>query len=145
MLHRLDFKKRVSYFSYMKILIIGSGGREHAIAKALLSGKLTTTCYVAPGNAGTSTICTNVPIKENQIKELIQFAKKEAISITFVGPEAPLVDGIVDAFQEENLAIIGPSKESAQLEGSKDWAKSLMKNTTSQPPILKHLLHLKHH
>ena len=111
----------------MKILIIGSGGREHAIAKALLSGKLTTTCYVAPGNAGTSTFCTNVPIKENQIKELIQFAKKEAISITFVGPEAPLVDGIVDAFQKENLAIIGPSKESAQLEGSKDWAKSLMK------------------
>lgn len=111
----------------MKILIIGSGGREHSIALALKKSNLITNIFIAPGNAGTSQIGTNVAIKENQIEDLAKFAISNTIDITFVGPEAPLVDGIVDLFENHNLSIIGPSKKAAQLEGSKDWAKQLMK------------------
>ena len=107
-----------------KVLIIGRGGREHALAL-----KFSETCevYVAPGNVGMESIATLVNIDENDFKSLIEFSKKENISLIFVGPEVPLVNGIVDEFEKEGLNIFGPNKEAAQIEGSKDFAKKLMK------------------
>ena len=111
----------------MKILIIGSGGREHSIAISLNKSDLVKDIYVAPGNAGTALSAQNVPIKETDLELLANFAEEKAIDLTFVGPEAPLVLGIVDYFEKRNLKIIGPDKKAAQLEGSKNWAKELMK------------------
>ncbi|MBI59631.1 phosphoribosylamine--glycine ligase [bacterium] len=110
----------------VSVLIIGSGGREHAIGLALAKSNQNPSLYFAPGNAGTATLGTNVPIEATSISELVTFAKQNSISITLVGPEDPLVMGIVDRFEQENLAIIGPNKLGAQLEGSKKWAKQLM-------------------
>lgn len=111
----------------MKILLVGSGGREHAIAKALSLSPLLTKLYIAPGNAGTTEFGENVPIPDTHIIELAEFAKNHDIDLTFVGPEAPLTLGIVDLFEEKGLTIVGPNKLAAQLEGSKEWAKMLMK------------------
>jgi len=111
----------------LKILVIGSGGREHAIVRRLSQDSVKHTLYCAPGNPGTAQLASNVPLSETQINELIQFAKSEKIDITLVGPEGPLVAGIVDAFEAKGLAIVGPSKQGAQLEGSKAWSKHLMK------------------
>ncbi|MAH81016.1 MAG: phosphoribosylamine--glycine ligase [Rickettsiales bacterium] len=111
----------------MKILIIGSGGREHSITISLNKSDLVKDIYVAPGNAGTALSAQNIPIKETDIELLANFAEEKAIDLTFVGPEAPLVLGIVDYFEKRNLKIIGPDKKAAQLEGSKNWAKELMK------------------
>lgn len=111
----------------MKILLVGSGGREHAIALKLKESKHPITLFIAPGNAGTAQCGTNVSIKDSNISELLTFAKENEIELTIVGPEAPLVAGIVDLFESQGLAIIGPSKKGAQLEGSKDWAKAFMK------------------
>ena len=109
----------------MKILIIGSGGREHAIGLKLNESRHQPTLLFAPGNAGTQELGTNVAIHD--ISELIEYVKNNTIDLTIVGPEQPLVDGIVDQFKSEGLAIIGPDKKGAQLEGSKDWAKKIMK------------------
>ena len=111
----------------MKILLIGSGGREHCLALKLKQSKHPFSLFTAPGNAGTSQCGTNIPIKDSNITELLTFAKDNHIDLTIVGPEAPLVAGIVDLFEEHGLVIIGPSKAAAQLEGSKDWAKAFMK------------------
>ena len=111
----------------MKILIIGSGGREHAIAQCLLRSKHNVSLFFAPGNAGTNLHGKNLEIKDTDINGLINAAIDNQIDFTIVGPEAPLVDGIVDEFNLKNLSIIGPSKIAAQLEGSKQWAKDLMK------------------
>src|SRR6185369_7340199 len=110
----------------MKLLVIGSGGREHAIAWRLAQSPRVGRVYVAPGNAGTAKEdgLFNVPI--TAIPELVEFAKREAIVLTVVGPEAPLADGIVDIFRAEGLRIFGPSKRAAQLEASKDFAKAFM-------------------
>ncbi len=110
----------------MKVLLIGSGGREHSIALKLSQSPRLTQLYIAPGNPGTEQVGINVPIGETQIDELIQFAKKEKIDLTFVGPEGPLAAGIVDRFQAEKLAIVGPDLKGAQLESSKKWAKEIM-------------------
>ncbi len=110
----------------MKILIVGSGGREHALAWKITENKNVSRVYVAPGNAGTATSPLMMNVDITDIKELIAFAKQEAIHLTIVGPEAPLSQGIVDAFQAENLKIFGPSKAAAQLESSKDFAKTFM-------------------
>jgi phosphoribosylamine---glycine ligase len=107
-----------------KILIIGNGGREHALAWKIAQSDQVEQIYVAPGNAGT--IGWNVPISGTDIPALVQFAKKEQIDLTVVGPEAPLTLGIVDAFQKENLRIFGPRQDSARLEGSKAFAKEIM-------------------
>ena len=112
----------------MKILIIGSGGREHAISLALTKSSLVSKIYVAPGNAGTAQIAENVAIKDTDLEKLSEFAKKEKIDITFVGPEAPLVLGIVDHFEQYGLSIIGPGKDAAQLEGSKNWSSFSVKD-----------------
>jgi phosphoribosylamine---glycine ligase len=107
-----------------KVLIIGSGGREHALAWKLAQSSEVERLFVAPGNAGT--LGWNVPISGTDIPALVQFAKKEQIDLTVVGPEAPLTLGIVDAFQKENLRIFGPRQAAARLEGSKAFAKEVM-------------------
>ena len=110
----------------MKILVIGSGGREHAIAWKITQNKEISRVYVAPGNAGTATNLDmqNVPI--TKVDELVKFALDEKIHLTVVGPEAPLSQGVVDAFRSAGLRIFGPTKAAAQLESSKDFAKAFM-------------------
>ena len=110
----------------MKVLVIGSGGREHAIAWKIAENKEVSQTYVAPGNAGTATNpdMVNVPITD--IDELVKFAQAEKIAITIVGPEAPLSQGVVDAFQKAGLKIFGPTQAAAQLESSKDFSKAFM-------------------
>ncbi|MFN8770113.1 MAG: phosphoribosylamine--glycine ligase [Neisseriaceae bacterium] len=110
----------------MKILVIGSGGREHALAWKLAQSKNCDQVFVAPGNGGTSKENKVKNIDITNISELINFAKNNDISFTVVGPEAPLADGIVDAFRSNNLKIWGPTKFCAQLESSKAFAKDFM-------------------
>jgi len=112
----------------MKVLIVGSGGREHALAWQCSQFDEVQHVFVAPGNAGTAieNKVSNVNIASENIVELISFAKEESIDITIVGPEAPLVIGIVDEFLAEGLAIFGPSKVAAQLEGSKAFCKDFL-------------------
>lgn len=111
----------------MKVLIIGSGGRENAIAWKVSQSEKVEKIFVAPGNGGTAICnkCENINI--TAIDELIIFAKENNINLTIVGPEEPLINGIVDAFKENNLKIFGPSKQAAMLEGSKILAKDFMK------------------
>lgn len=111
----------------MRILVVGSGGREHAIVWKLKQSPSVTQVYCAPGNAGIGLDCTNVAIPATDIPRLIQFAKKEKIDLTVVGPEAPLVLGIVDEFEKAGLKVFGPSKKAAELEGSKKFAKEIMR------------------
>jgi phosphoribosylamine---glycine ligase len=110
----------------MKLLVIGSGGREHALAWKLAQSPRVSKVFVAPGNAGTALEdgVENVDIADHA--KLIAFARKEQIALTVVGPEAPLAAGIVDAFQAEGLRIFGPTQRAAQLESSKDFAKAFM-------------------
>lgn len=110
----------------MKILVVGSGGREHALAWRLAQTANVQKVYVAPGNAGTALENKVENIALSAIPDLIAFVQHEKIHLTVVGPEAPLADGIVDAFREAGLKIFGPSKAAAQLESSKDFAKSFM-------------------
>ena len=110
----------------MKILVIGSGGREHALVWSIAQSKRVTKIYCAPGNAGIASLAECVPIKAGDIAGLLSFAKKEKIDFTIVGPEAPLAAGIVDEFQSEGLKIFGPSKKAARLEASKAFAKQVM-------------------
>jgi len=111
----------------MKVLIIGSGGREHALAWKFSQSECVTAIYVAPGNIGMSDVATCVDIKETDIKNLIQFAKIETIDLTVVGPEHALEIGIVNAFKEAKLKIFGPTKEAALIETSKLFSKEFMK------------------
>ncbi|MFN8916232.1 MAG: phosphoribosylamine--glycine ligase [Burkholderiales bacterium] len=110
----------------MKILVVGGGGREHALAWKLAQSPKVQVVYVAPGNAGTALDkrMQNLPI--TQVKELAEFAQREKIDLTVVGPEAPLAAGIVDLFRAQGLRIFGPTQAAAQLEASKDFAKSFM-------------------
>lgn len=112
----------------MKVLVIGGGGREHALAFKAAESALVTEVYVAPGNAGTAleSKLTNVAIAAEDNQALLDFALSEKIGLTIVGPEAPLVSGIVDLFQAHDLAIFGPSKAAAQLEGSKAFTKDFL-------------------
>ena len=110
----------------MKILVIGSGGREHALAWRLAQGAKVQKVYVAPGNAGTALEDGVENIAITAIPDLIEFVKRENIELTVVGPEAPLAAGIVDAFRAAGLKIFGPTKAAAQLESSKDFAKRFM-------------------
>jgi phosphoribosylamine--glycine ligase len=110
----------------MKVMVIGNGGREHALAWKIAQNKEVSRVYVAPGNAGTATNpdMLNVPI--SSVPDLLAFAQKEQIHLTIVGPEAPLSQGVVDAFRAAGLRIFGPTKAAAQLESSKDYAKAFM-------------------
>jgi phosphoribosylamine---glycine ligase len=111
----------------MRVLVIGGGGREHALVWKISQSPKVTEVFCAPGNAGTATIATNVPIPADQIDQLLQFAEENEIGLTVVGPEQPLVMGIVDRFQEKGLRIFGPSARAAELEGSKAFSKNIMK------------------
>lgn len=110
----------------MNILVIGSGGREHSLAWKIKQSPLVKELYCAPGNGGMAEIAECIDISVNDIEGLKKFAIERKIDLTIVGPEAPLVAGIVDSFHEENLVVFGPSKQAAQLEGSKIFAKKIM-------------------
>lgn len=110
----------------MKVLVIGSGAREHAIGCKLSQSPMVTELFFAPGNFGTAQIGKNVNIPVDDLAGLRRFAEGEAIDLTVVGPEVPLVLGVVDVFKSVGLRIIGPDKRGAQLEGSKDYAKEFM-------------------
>ncbi len=110
----------------MKVLVIGNGGREHALAWKLAQSPKTTRVYVAPGNAGTALDPDMVNVPITAIPELVKFAEDEQIALTVVGPEAPLSQGVVNAFMAAGLKIFGPTKAAAQLESSKDFAKAFM-------------------
>lgn len=111
----------------MKVLVIGSGGREHAIVQKLKKSNQELDIFVAPGNGGIASQATCVPIQDDDIEGLLTFAKENAIDYTIVGPEIPLTGGVVNAFEAEGLQIFGPTKEAALIEGSKDFAKAFMK------------------
>ncbi len=110
----------------MKILVIGSGGREHALAWKVTHNKEVSRVYVAPGNAGTAIDPDMVNVPITAVDDLVKFAQDEQIHLTIVGPEAPLSQGVVDAFRKAGLKIFGPTKAAAQLESSKDFAKAFM-------------------
>lgn len=112
----------------MKVLIVGSGGREHALAWCVAKSTRVENVFVAPGNAGTELEggVENIPLASDDIESLVSFARDNDIGLTIVGPEAPLVDGIVDRFTAAGLACFGPSAAAAQLEGSKAFAKDFM-------------------
>lgn len=110
----------------MKVLVIGSGGREHTLIWKLAQSPKVTKIYAAPGNAGIGEIAENVNIKPDDIRMLLEFAKSEAIDLTVVGPEVPLVLGITDQFNEAGLRVFGPDQACAELEGSKAFAKDFM-------------------
>ncbi|WP_096549746.1 phosphoribosylamine--glycine ligase [Ureibacillus thermosphaericus] len=111
----------------MRVLVVGSGGREHAIAKKFSISPSVEKVYVAPGNDGMRDCAELVAIDSMDFESLANFAKEQRIDLTFVGPEQPLAEGIVDYFQERGLVIFGPTKQAAQIEGSKSFAKQLMK------------------
>ncbi|MBX9676567.1 MAG: phosphoribosylamine--glycine ligase [Methylotenera sp.] len=110
----------------MKVLVIGGGGREHALAWKIAQNKQVSRVYVAPGNAGTALNPDMVNVPISSIADLLAFAQKEQINLTVVGPEAPLSQGVVDTFRANGLKIFGPTKAAAQLESSKDFAKAFM-------------------
>lgn len=110
----------------MKILVVGGGGREHAICWKLSKEASVDKIYCAPGNAGISNVAQCIDIQDSDIENLLNFAKENQIDLTIVGPEIPLVAGIVDKFEKEGLKIFGPNKKCAQLEGSKSFSKDFM-------------------
>ena len=111
----------------MKVLIVGSGGREHAIAQSVAKSPRVDKIYCAPGNAGIAGIAECVDIKAMELEKLASFAKKEGIDLTIIGMDDPLVAGIVDVFKAEGLRVFGPAKNAAIIEGSKAFSKDLMK------------------
>ena len=125
----------------MKILIIGSGGREHALAWKCAQSERVSEVIVAPGNAGTAreSGVRNIDVSADDIDGLIELANKEDIGLTLVGPEAPLVAGIVDRFEREDIACFGARLAAAQLEGSKDFTKRFLEERgapASEPPAV---------
>ncbi len=110
----------------MKVLVIGSGGREHAIVHALAQSPKVSKIWCAPGNAGIAKEAECIPLQADNIPMLCSFASDNKVDLTVVGPEGPLVDGIVDYFRYQNLPVVGPTKSAARLEGSKSFAKEFM-------------------
>src|SRR4029079_4967051 len=110
----------------MKLLVIGGGGREHALAWKIAQSQRVSQVFVAPGNAGTSREPGVINIAQQEIPDLVEFARRESIALSVVGPEAPLAAGLVDAFRAAGLRIFGPTRAAAQLESSKAFAKAFM-------------------
>ncbi|MCP4093688.1 MAG: phosphoribosylamine--glycine ligase [Planctomycetes bacterium] len=110
----------------MRILLVGSGAREHSLAWKMASSELVETLWTAPGNPGTATLGSNVDIKANDVAALVDFAKRNKVDLVVVGPEDPLVNGLVDTLAEEGIAAFGPRKGAAELEGSKAWCKEVL-------------------
>jgi phosphoribosylamine--glycine ligase len=113
----------------MRVLVIGNGAREHALCWALARSPRCDKLWCAPGNWGTGQIAENVPIKANDLDELVRFARKRRVDLTIVGPEEPLSLGVVDRFREANLPVIGATRAGTQIESSKWWAKEIMRET----------------
>lgn len=111
----------------MRILIIGSGGREHALAWKLKQRPDVDVLYVAPGNGGTASIAENVDIRDNDVTGLVAFAREHAVDLVVPGPELPLTLGITDAMEEAGIPCFGPGAACARLEGSKAFAKEVMR------------------
>ena len=111
----------------MRVLVIGSGGREHALAWKIAQSPLVKKVFCAPGNAGTANVAENIDIPSDNVDALLQFATVTGIGLTVVGPEQPLVKGLVDSFEESGLRVFGPSQRAAEIEGSKVFCKDLMK------------------
>jgi len=111
----------------MKVLVVGGGGREHALVWKVSQSAKVTKIYAAPGNAGIAELAECVPVKADDIPGLLAFARKEVVDLTIVGPEGPLSMGIVDEFTRAGLRIFGPSGKAAEIEGSKRFSKDLMK------------------
>ncbi|MHC4124044.1 MAG: phosphoribosylamine--glycine ligase, partial [Planctomycetota bacterium] len=114
----------------MNVLLIGSGGREHAIAWKLVQSKSLDKLYIAPGNPGTAKCGENVAIGVTETDKLVNFAKQNNVGLVIVGPEDPLAIGVVDAFDQEGIKAFGPSKAAALLEADKAFAKRLMKSSS---------------
>jgi phosphoribosylamine---glycine ligase len=113
--------------AHVKVLVIGRGGREHAICHKFSESALVEKVFVAPGNPGMRDVAEQNSIEEHEQEKLIQFAKENAIDLTFIGPEIPLLDGLTDRFMAEGLTVFGPTKAAALIEGSKSFAKELMR------------------
>ncbi|EKN71575.1 phosphoribosylamine--glycine ligase [Neobacillus bataviensis LMG 21833] len=111
----------------MKVLIIGRGGREHALCHKVSESTLVEKVFVAPGNAGMTDVAELVPLEESQHEQLIEFAKEQEVGLTIIGPEVPLLEGLADKFEAAGLVVFGPRKAAAEIEGSKSFAKELMK------------------
>ncbi|MHB1132740.1 MAG: phosphoribosylamine--glycine ligase [Chloroflexota bacterium] len=110
----------------MKVLVVGNGGREHAIVWRVIQSPLVDTIYCAPGNAGTALMAHNVPIPADQVDRLLTFALENEIDLTIVGPEAPLIAGLADRLRATGRLVFGPGAAGARLEGSKAWTKALL-------------------
>jgi phosphoribosylamine---glycine ligase len=110
----------------VKVLVVGGGGREHAIVWSLIQSPLVSQIFCAPGNAGIGLMAHNVPLEANQTDQLVTFALENGIDLTIVGPEAPLIDGLADRLRRAGKLVFGPGAAAARLEGSKAWAKDLM-------------------
>jgi phosphoribosylamine---glycine ligase len=111
----------------MKVLIIGRGGREHALCRKVSESALVEKVFVAPGNHGMEDVAERVAIDESNHEQLIQFATEQGIGLTIIGPEVPLLEGLADKFEAEGLAVFGPRKLAAEIEGSKSFAKEIMR------------------
>ncbi len=111
----------------MRVLVVGGGGREHALVHSFAQSTLAERIFCAPGNAGTAGIADNIGVDAEDLPALLDFASREQVDLTVVGPEAPLVAGICDLFEEHGLAVFGPSRDAARLEGSKVFAKEVMR------------------
>ena len=118
----------------MKILVIGAGGREHTLLWKLSQSPLVSRLYCAPGNGGTAKIAKTVPVKEHEIEALAEYAEKEKIDLTVVGPEAPLVLGVADVFRKRGLMLFGPSQKASVLEGSKIFTKNFFSKNNIPTP-----------
>ena len=114
----------------MKLLLLGSGGREHALAWKIAQSPKVEKLYIAPGNAGTATVGENVDLEENDFEAIKEFVINNKVDMVVVGPEVPLVKGITDYFANDpilkNVSVIGPTQKGAELEGSKEFAKAFM-------------------
>lgn len=121
-----EFKRRMSALRQAKVLVVGGGGREHAIVDALSRSSHVGKIYCAPGNPGIAQLAICLPLEDTQVDELLAFARSEQIDLTVVGPEIPLSAGIVDAFTQAGQRIFGPSAAAARIESSKDFAKDIM-------------------
>ncbi|HHZ83483.1 MAG TPA: phosphoribosylamine--glycine ligase, partial [Nitrospirales bacterium] len=111
----------------MRVLVIGGGGREHALVWKISQSPRVTDIFCAPGNPGIATLAECVPIQAGNIQDLLSFARDQSIDLTVVGPEAPLADGIADTFRQARLRIFGPGRMAARIETSKVFAKDLMR------------------
>ena len=121
-----EFRKRMSATRDAKVLVAGSGGREHAIVDALSRSSHVKKIFCAPGNAGIAQQAKCIPLEDTQIDELLEFAEKEGIDLTVVGPEVSLSAGLADEFSKAGKLVFGPTAAAARIESSKDFAKRLM-------------------